>query len=100
MHSYPISASWDGQTPLTVAAVPTGRNAGVRISPRSVAIVPARAREPGSPAVTVKEIGNQASKSRDGPGILYSLIHPRRGLRSLCRLTKSHSRFLKPGPVL
>ncbi len=43
MQPYPISRSWSGQTPFTVAAVPTGMNAGVRKAPRSVAISPVRA---------------------------------------------------------
>src|SRR5659263_639730 len=53
MQPYPISRSWSGQTPLTVAAVPTGMNAGVRRDPLSVEIIPARAAVPPSRASTV-----------------------------------------------
>src|SRR5512139_99680 len=53
MQPYPMSRSWPGHTPFTVAAVPTGRNAGVRKEPRSVAITPARARVPPSCTSTV-----------------------------------------------
>src|SRR5512143_62470 len=64
MQSYPISRSWSGQTPLTVAAVPTGMNAGVRREPRSVEIVPARAAVPASCVSTVNRSAN-APSSRD-----------------------------------
>src|SRR5512139_3684623 len=47
-----MSRSWPGHTPFTVAAVPTGRKAGVRKEPRSVPITPARASVPPSRAST------------------------------------------------
>ena len=43
MMSAPDARTSSGRIALTVAAVPTGMKAGVRISPRSIAIVPARA---------------------------------------------------------
>jgi hypothetical protein len=61
MQPYPISRSWSGQTPLTVAAVPTGMNAGVRKEPRSVEIVPTRASVPPSRASTVNRSVNGPS---------------------------------------
>src|SRR3954468_24766069 len=41
--SAPDARTSAGLTAFTVAAVPTGMNAGVRISPRCIAIVPSRA---------------------------------------------------------
>src|SRR4051812_32995318 len=41
--SAPDARTSSGRIALTVAAVPTGMNAGVRISPRSIAITPVRA---------------------------------------------------------
>jgi hypothetical protein len=41
--SAPVARTSCGFIALTVAAVPTGMNAGVRISPRRIAIVPVRA---------------------------------------------------------
>src|SRR5215213_4575005 len=43
MMSAPDARTSSGRMALTVAAVPTGMNAGVRISPRCMAIVPVRA---------------------------------------------------------
>ena len=42
--SAPVAATLSGSIALTVAAVPTGMKAGVRISPRGVEISPVRAR--------------------------------------------------------
>src|SRR6266508_4399504 len=64
MQPYPISRSWSGHTPFTVAAVPTGMNAGVRKDPRPVEIVPALASLPPSRASTVNRSVN-GSSSRD-----------------------------------
>src|SRR5512134_2579259 len=64
MQPYPISRSWAGQTPLTVAAVPTGMNAGVGNEPRSVETTPARAPVPPSRASTVNRTVTFSS-SRD-----------------------------------
>jgi hypothetical protein len=43
MMSAPVSRTLSGFIALTVAAVPTGMNAGVRISPRRIWIRPVRA---------------------------------------------------------
>src|SRR5690242_15954991 len=43
MMSAPDARTSSGRIALTVAAVPTGMKAGVRISPRSIAITPVRA---------------------------------------------------------
>ena len=43
MMSAPVARTLSGFIALTVAAVPTGMKAGVRISPRCMAIVPVRA---------------------------------------------------------
>ena len=43
MISAPLARTASGFIALTVPAVPTGMNAGVRISPRRMAMVPARA---------------------------------------------------------
>ena len=43
MMSAPVARTSAGFIALTVAAVPTGMKAGVRISPRRIAIVPVRA---------------------------------------------------------
>jgi hypothetical protein len=41
--SAPLARTSSGRIALTVAAVPTGMNAGVLISPRSMAMTPVRA---------------------------------------------------------
>ena len=43
MMSAPVARTLSGFIALTVAAVPTGMNAGVRISPRCMVMVPVRA---------------------------------------------------------
>src|SRR5437762_13047016 len=43
MMSAPLLSTSSGRIALTVAAVPTGMNAGVRISPRCMAMTPVRA---------------------------------------------------------
>ncbi len=48
--SAPVARTLSGSIALTVAAVPTGMNAGVRMSPRGVRIVPVRA----SPSVACR----------------------------------------------
>ena len=53
MMSAPLARTSSGRIALTVAAVPTGMNAGVRMSPRAVAMVPLRAAP--SLAAMVKE---------------------------------------------
>ena len=44
----PVARSWSGVSPLTVAWVPTGMNAGVSTGPCGVCSRPRRAAEPGS----------------------------------------------------
>ena len=53
MMSAPVAATSSGNMALTVAPVPTGMKAGVRTTPRGVAIAPARAAP--SRAFSVKE---------------------------------------------
>ena len=55
MMSAPVSRTVAGFIALTVAAVPTGMNAGVRMSLRAIRIVPVRAGP--SVAAIAKEIG-------------------------------------------
>jgi len=43
MMSAPVARTVSGFIALTVAAVPTGMNAGVRISPRNIDMLPVRA---------------------------------------------------------
>src|SRR3569833_1862061 len=43
MMSAPVARTSSGRIAFTLAAVPTGMNAGVRISPRCIEIVPVRA---------------------------------------------------------
>src|SRR6185503_1023613 len=60
MMSAPDARTSSGRIALTVAAVPTGMNAGVRISPRSMAMVPARA----APSVAVIEKAKRVTRGR------------------------------------
>src|SRR4051794_6936093 len=74
MISAPLARTSSGLTALTVAAVPTGMKAGVRIVPRRIAMVPVRALP--SVAEMVK------SKRGDMAGLLAS---PRGGCRHASR---------------
>src|SRR5262245_16980634 len=56
MISAPDARTSSGRIALTVAAVPTGMNAGVRISPRSMAIVPLRAAPSVAAMVKLKRV--------------------------------------------
>ena len=47
-HGVPVARSWSGVSPLTVAWVPTGMNAGVSSRPCGVSSRPSRAPEAGS----------------------------------------------------
>jgi hypothetical protein len=49
--SAPLARTSSGRIALTVAAVPTGMNAGVRISPRCIEMLPVRA----APSVVAME---------------------------------------------
>src|SRR3954467_252848 len=56
MMSAPDARTSSGRVALTVAAVPTGMNAGVRISPRCMAIVPVRAAPSVAAIVKAKRV--------------------------------------------
>src|SRR5688500_15851903 len=56
MMSAPDARTPSGFIALTVAAVPTGMNAGVRISPRCIAIVPVRAEPSAAEMEKVKRV--------------------------------------------
>ena len=60
MMSAPDARTSSGRIALTVAAVPTGMNAGVRISPRSIAIVPVRAVPSVAAMVNSKRVTRRA----------------------------------------
>src|SRR6476661_5701843 len=62
MMSAPHARTSSGRIALTVAAVPTGMNAGVRISPRSIAIVPVR-------AAPLQALGTNKLQSVFGTGV-------------------------------
>ena len=64
MMSAPVAATSSGNMALTVAPVPTGMKAGVRMMPRGVAMAPVRALP--SRALSVKEKG--AVNLRSVPG--------------------------------
>src|SRR4051794_36773697 len=61
MMSAPDARTSSGRIALTVAAVPTGMNAGVRISPRGIAMMPVRA------APSVAEIVKAKRVTAPGP---------------------------------
>src|SRR5660397_177328 len=78
MQPYPISRNWSGQTPLTVAAVPTGMNAGVLREPRSVEIVPALAAVPPSRASTVnRSVKGPSSRDEHRVAVAVEAVFPR-----------------------
>ena len=58
MMSAPLARTSSGRIALTVAAVPTGMKAGVRISPRCMAMTPVRA------APSVPEIAKEKRVTR------------------------------------
>src|SRR3954465_11857529 len=63
MMSAPDARTSSGRIALTVAAVPTGMKAGVRISPRRIAMVPVRA----APSVAEIEKAKRGGAARAGP---------------------------------
>ena len=71
MMSVPLARTSSGLTALTVPAVPTGMNAGVRMVPRCMAIAPLRAAPSVAAMVKEKRVTCDASnrssqaKSRD-----------------------------------
>jgi hypothetical protein len=67
MMSAPLSRTSCGRIAFTVAAVPTGMKAGVRISPRCMAIIPVLAAP--SVAEIVKE--NRVTPERLAPEAVY-----------------------------
>jgi hypothetical protein len=58
-----LARTSSGRIALTVAAVPTGMNAGVRISPRCMAMVPVRA----EPSVAAIEKEKRVTRARLAP---------------------------------
>ena len=65
MMSAPDARTSSGRIALTVAAVPTGMNAGVRISPRCMAIVPVRAAPSVAAMVKAKRVTARAPSGRE-----------------------------------
>ena len=60
MMSAPLARTSSGRMAFTVAAVPTGMNAGVRISPRFIAITPVRAAPSVAEIEKVKRVTRRA----------------------------------------
>src|SRR5690606_41059627 len=70
MMSAPVARTASGFIALTVAAVPTGMNAGVRISPRRMAMRPIRALPSVASTVKAKRGASEAIDEREpGQGI-------------------------------
>src|SRR3712207_849893 len=67
MMSAPDARTSCGLIAFTVAAVPTGMKAGVRISPPGIAIVPARAAPSTADMVKEKRVIRGAPSGRDRP---------------------------------
>src|SRR5690606_8748047 len=68
MMSAPVARTASGFIALTVAAVPTGMNAGVRISPRRIAMRPARALPSAASIVKAKRGASEAIDEREAGG--------------------------------
>src|SRR4051794_4640479 len=66
MMSAPLPRTSAGFIALTVAAVPTGMNAGVRISPRCMAITPVRAAPSVAAIVKAKRVMGALPSGRIG----------------------------------
>ena len=60
MMSAPLARTSSGRIALTVAAVPTGMKAGVRISPRAIAMTPARAAPSAAQIEKAKRVTRRA----------------------------------------
>src|SRR6476660_1261554 len=73
----PLARTSSGRIALTVAAVPTGMKAGVRISPRCIAITPVRA------APSVAETENEKRGTRRASDGMGMIEHHRRNGRSV-----------------
>ena len=65
MMSAPVARTASGFIALTVAAVPTGMNAGVRISPRRIVIAPVRAAPSVASRVKAKRVTGSGRGSDD-----------------------------------
>src|SRR6478672_12050556 len=63
MMSAPLARTSSGRIALTVAAVPTGMNAGVRMSPRCIVIVPVRAGPSVAAMVKAKRVTPPPNRS-------------------------------------
>ncbi|MGX9354482.1 hypothetical protein ACS3SW_04795 [Roseobacteraceae bacterium S113] len=72
--SAPVAATLSGIIALTVAAVPTGMKAGVRIVPRGVVMAPVRARP--SVALRVKPVWDMGASRLYGCGSLDVRSYP------------------------
>src|SRR5690349_18769144 len=84
MMSAPLARTASGFIALTVAAVPTGMNAGVRTSPRHMRIRPVRAAPSVAERVKAKRVTGVAlaSPSPSGEGLGWGLWAARRAVTS------------------
>ena len=87
MMSAPDARTSSGRIALTVAAVPTGMNAGVRISPRSMAMTPVRA----APSVAAMEKAKRVTGCAM-PSALTEVEQRRPDIPSLARRAKACSK--------
>src|SRR6478736_3404548 len=76
MMSAPLARTSSGRIALTVAAVPTGMNAGVRISPRCIAIVPVRAAPSVAAMVKAKRVTEALLAGANPGGYIRTVISP------------------------
>ena len=85
MMSAPVARTSAGFIALTVAAVPTGMKAGVRISPRRIAIVPVRA-APSVAAMVKEKRRGACARALSRPQALSSAKLPGLALLGLAEL--------------
>ena len=90
MMSAPVARTSSGCIALTVAAVPTGMKAGVRISPRRMAIAPVRA---------VPSVAAMVKAKRRHPRAMPRWRKPREQLRNMPIRTTA-ARVPRPGLLL
>src|SRR4051794_2761193 len=76
MMSAPEARTSSGRIALTVAAVPTGMNAGVRICPRSIAMAPVRAAPSVALVVKAKRVTTALLAAANPGGYSRSMIEP------------------------
>src|SRR5436190_6540940 len=76
MMSAPLARTSSGRIALTVPAVPTGMNDGVRISPRSVAIVPVRAAPSVAAIGKAKRVTEALLAGANSGGYIRAVISP------------------------